>query len=100
MDRIFQHGGDGVGLFYRLLGLVLGDRGAEHTGLVVFEALDFGWHVLEAGLFGGPGRFLGFWCLDGCLFGHLGIGVRDRCQKGIGVKGIGVKGSVSKTLLP
>ena len=43
----------------------------EKSSLILFEALDFGLHVLEAGLFGGEGRFFGFWCLDGCLFGHL-----------------------------
>ena len=31
----------------------------QHPGLVLFEALDFGLHVLEAGLFGGEGGF--FW---------------------------------------
>ena len=49
-----------VGLNGRLLGLGLRERGAEDTSLVVFEALDFGLHVLEAGLFGGEGRCRGF----------------------------------------
>ena len=36
---------DGVGLIGRLLGFGLGKRGAEHSGLVLFEALNFGLHV-------------------------------------------------------
>ena len=54
-----------------LVGLGLGKRGAEDAGLVVFKALDFGLHVLEAGLFGGEGRFFGFWRFDGWLFGYF-----------------------------
>ena len=46
-------------LVAHLLKLALGKRGAEDLGLVVFEALDFGLPVLEAGLFGGEGSFFG-----------------------------------------
>ena len=67
------HGGDDVGLFCSLLGLGLGERGAEHTGLVVFEALDFGFHVLEAGLFGGEVGFVWFRRLNGCFDWDLGL---------------------------
>ena len=61
-------------MFCSLLGLGLGERGTEHTGLVVFEALDFGLHVLEAGLFGGEGGFVWFrfW------FGDVGFDWRGR----------------------
>ena len=46
-----------VELLAHLLGLGLGKRGAEHAGLVLFEALDLGLHVLLAGLFGGERGF-------------------------------------------
>ena len=49
-----------VWLFCHLLAPGLGKRGAVHSGLVVVEALDFGLHVLEAGLFGGKGGFVWF----------------------------------------
>ena len=42
--------------------------------MVVFEALDFGLHVLETGLFGGEGRFFGFWRFDGCFYGCFSVG--------------------------
>ena len=64
-----------------LLGLGLGERGAEHAGLVVVEALDFRLHVLEAGLFRGECGFFwlrlawrrGFRLLDGWFGGRNGF---------------------------
>ena len=50
-----------VWLFCHLLAPGLGKRGAVHSGLVFVEALDFGLHILEAGLFGGEGGFVWFW---------------------------------------
>ena len=61
-----------------LLGLGLGEFGAEDLGSVVFEALDFGLHVSYAGLFGGKVGFVWlryfYWGFDGSFDGDLGLG--------------------------